>query len=118
MLLKGSLKSHVDAVIRSSVEETLNGLLEAEQNCGAQRYERSADQVDSRSRHHQRKLETKAGQVTLKVPGLKRLPFESAIIERYKRREASVERLSWRCISQECLCGESRTSLRRDGARE
>lgn len=91
MLLKGSLKSHVDAVIRSSVEETLNGLLEAEQNCGAQRYERSADQVDSRSRHHQRKLETKAGQVTLKVPGLKRLPFESAIIERYKRREASVE---------------------------
>jgi transposase-like protein len=57
-------------VVRSSVEETLNGLLdaEAEQICGAQRYERSADRVDSRSGHYERKLETKAGQVTLKVP--------------------------------------------------
>jgi putative transposase len=90
---EGKLKNHVDAVVRSSVEETLNGLLdaEAEQICGAQRYERSAERVDSRSGHYERKLETKAGQVTLKVPRLKRLPFESAIIERYKRREASVE---------------------------
>jgi len=43
------------------LEETLNGLLdaEAEQICGAQRYERSADRVDSRSGHYQRRLETK-----------------------------------------------------------
>jgi putative transposase len=90
---EGRLKNHVDAVVRSSVEETLNGLLDAEAEtiCRAQRYERSAERVDSRSGHYQRKLETKAGQVNLKVPRLKRLPFESAIIERYKRREASVE---------------------------
>ena len=36
-------------------------------------------------------METKAGEVTLKVPKLRRLPFETAIIERYGRREASVE---------------------------
>jgi transposase-like protein len=29
--------------------------------------------------------------VTLKMPKLRRLPFETGIIERYRRREASVE---------------------------
>jgi transposase-like protein len=47
--------------------------------------------VDGRAGHYERKLETKAGEVTLRVPKLRRLPFETAIIERYKRREASVE---------------------------
>jgi len=87
------LKGHVDEVVRSSVEETLNGLLEAEADrlCGAQRYERSPDRTDTRAGHYARKLGTKAGDVTLKVPKLRRLPFETAIIERYRRREASVE---------------------------
>jgi transposase-like protein len=34
---------------------------------------------------------TKSGSVTLQVPKLRSLPFETAIIERYRRREASVE---------------------------
>lgn len=90
---EGKLRGHVDEVVRSSVEETLNGLLDAEADriCGAQRYERSADRVDTRAGHYERTLETKAGEVTLRVPKLRRLPFETAIIERYKRREASVE---------------------------
>lgn len=90
---EGKLKNHVDEVVRSSVEETLNALLDAEadQICGAQRYERSAQRVDGRAGHYERKLETKAGAVTLRVPKLRRLPFETAIIERYKRRESSVE---------------------------
>ena len=39
------VRSHVDEVVRQSVEETLNGLLEAEaeQLCRAKRYERSAE---------------------------------------------------------------------------
>jgi transposase-like protein len=80
-------------VVRSSVEETLNAFLDAEadQICGAQRYERSAQRVDGRAGHYERKLETKAGAVRLRVPKLRRLPFETAIIERYKRRESSVE---------------------------
>src|ERR1700744_840766 len=90
---EGKLRGHVEEVVRSSVEETLNGLLdaEAEQICRAQRYERSADRADSRAGHYERKLETKAGEVKLRIPKLRRLPFETAIIERYKRREASVE---------------------------
>ena len=90
---EGKLRNHVDEVVRSSVEETLNALLDAEadQICGAQRYERSPERVDGRAGHYERKLETKAGPVALRVPKLRRLPFETAIIERYKRREASVE---------------------------
>ena len=36
-------------------------------------------------------LTTTAGDVTLKVPKLKGISFETAIIERYRRRESSVE---------------------------
>jgi transposase-like protein len=89
----GQLRGHIDEAVRTSVEETLNGLLDAEADriCGAQRYQRSADRVDTRAGHYERKLETKSGSVTLQVPKLRSLPFETAIIERYRRREASVE---------------------------
>lgn len=83
----------LDRKVRESVEETLNGLLNAEADalCGAGRYERSAERVDTRAGHYERKLHTKAGEVNLKVPKLRSLPFETQIIERYKRRESSVE---------------------------
>jgi len=64
---------------------------EADQLCGAKRYAHSPDRVDTRAGHYERQLHTKAGEVTLKVPKLRSLPFETAIIERYKRREISVE---------------------------
>lgn len=41
--------------------------------------------------HYERDLTVKAGTVTLKVPKLKGALFESAVIERYRRREQSVE---------------------------
>jgi len=89
----GKVRHHVEEVVRSSVEETLNGLLEAEADelCGAKRYERSVERLDTRSGHYERKLQTKAGEVSLKVPRLRSLPFETQIIERYRRRESSVE---------------------------
>jgi transposase-like protein len=75
------------------VEETLNALLDAEADrlCGAGRYERSEARKDTRAGHYRRKLTTKAGEVQLKIPKLRTLTFETAIIERYKRRESSVE---------------------------
>ncbi|MCC7389023.1 MAG: IS256 family transposase [Phycisphaerales bacterium] len=89
----GQVKSHLDQVVRGAVEDTLNKLLdeEADRVCRAQRYERSPDRQDTRSGSYDRKLQTKAGEVTLKVPRLRKLPLETAIIERYKRRESSVE---------------------------
>ena len=79
------LRGHVDEVLRSSVEETLNAMLDAEadQLVGAKCYERSPDRLDARAGSHQRKLQTQAGEVDLKVPRLRSLPFESQIIERY-----------------------------------
>jgi transposase-like protein len=87
------IKSHLDRVVRSTVEETLNALLDAEADrlCNAQRYERSAARRDTRAGHYERGLQTKAGEVRLRVPKLRRQAFETAIIERYRRRESSVE---------------------------
>lgn len=87
------LSKHVDNVVRGTVEETLNALLDAEADrlCQARRYERTEARKDTRAGHYTRKLGTKAGEVNLKVPKLRTLPFETAIIERYRRRESSVE---------------------------
>ena len=48
------IKNHLDRVVRGSVEETLNALLEAEadQLCNAQRYERSEARRDTRAPAH------------------------------------------------------------------
>jgi transposase-like protein len=90
---ESEIRGHLDEMVRGTVEETLNALLEAEADelCGASRYERSADRVDTRAGHYDRKLETKAGKVNVKMPKLRRQTFETAIIERYRRREVSVE---------------------------
>jgi transposase-like protein len=85
--------NHLNEIVVETVEQTLNGLLEAEADrlCGAERYERSPNRLDTRAGSYERKLQTKAGEVTLKVPKLRKTTFETAIIERYRRREASVE---------------------------
>jgi putative transposase len=58
----------------------------------AQRYEHSPERVDRRAGFYERKLETKGRrEVRLKLPKLRSLSFETAIIERYRRREESVE---------------------------
>src|SRR6266568_2278298 len=87
------IRSHLERVVRGTVEETLNALLDAEADrlCNAQRYERSAARRDSRAGHYERGLQTKAGEVRLRVPKLRQQTFETAIIERYRRRESSVE---------------------------
>ena len=90
---EGLIKDHLDRVVVKTVQETLNAMLDAEadQLCGAKRYEHSAERIDTRAGHYERQLHTKAGEVTLKMPKLRKLPFETAIIERYQRREISVE---------------------------
>ena len=90
---EGAIKNELKDLVRNSVEETLNGLLdqEAEQLTQAAKYERTNNRKGYRSGNYSRKLGTTSGEVTLKVPKLKGIPFETAIIERYRRRESSVE---------------------------
>jgi transposase-like protein len=87
------IKDQLGEMVRGTVEEALNTMLdkEADQLCNAKRYEHTDARKDSRAGHYQRSLDTKAGRVTLKVPKLRQSKFETAIIERYQRRECSVE---------------------------
>jgi transposase-like protein len=49
---EGEIRAHLNEVVRSSVEETLNGLLdaEAERLCRAGRYERTPERADRGNR--------------------------------------------------------------------
>ena len=87
------IKSELKELVRGSVEETLNELLEkeADQLTQAARYERNEARQGYRSGHYDRNLTTTSGDVTLHMPRLKGVAFETAIIERYRRRESSVE---------------------------
>ena len=87
------LETTLDRMVRKSVEETLNAMLDAEADeiTGAARYERSGERTAYRAGHYERDLTVKAGKMSLKVPKLKGAVFESAVIERYRRREESVE---------------------------
>ena len=68
-VIKGQLKE----LVRGSVEETHNELLEAEAQklTQAARYERNEQRQGYRSGHYSRNLTTTSGDVTLKVPKLK-----------------------------------------------
>ena len=74
-------------------EDTLSDLLEAEADdlVRAKRYERTAKRETYRAGHYDRSLTAKAGRLGLKVPKLKGEVFESAVIERHRRREESVD---------------------------
>lgn len=88
-----AVRNELRELVRKTVEDTLNALLEEEADdlIGAERYERTADREAYRAGHYERGLTTTSGQVTLKMPKLKGMRFTTAIIERYKRREISVE---------------------------
>jgi putative transposase len=90
---EGEVENYLGNLVRDSVETTLNTMLDAEADelTKARRYERTPDRADTRAGHYERKLLTKAGEVKLEVPRLRHLPFETEIIERYRRRESSVE---------------------------
>jgi transposase-like protein len=87
------IKVELKDLVRNSVEETLNGLLEQEAKnlTQAAKYERTEARNGYRSGHYSRSLTTTSGDVKLNVPKLRGVPFETAIIERYRRRESSVE---------------------------
>lgn len=90
---ESEIRGHLDEMVRGTVEETLNAMLDAEADemCNAQRYEHSPDRVDTRAGTYKRKLQTKAGEVEINMPKLRKQTFETAIIERYRRRDISIE---------------------------
>lgn len=87
------LETKLDRLVSRKGEELLNAMLDAEADeiTGAARYERASGRRAYRAGHYERNLTVKAGTMTLRVPKLKGAVFESAVIERYRRREQSVE---------------------------
>ena len=88
-----AVKSELRELVRKTVEETINAMLdeEADQLVGAAPYERTDGRAAYRAGHYERGFTTTSGRVTLKMPKLKGMRFATAVIERYKRRETSVE---------------------------
>ena len=86
-------ETKLDTMVREKVERIVNAMLDAEADeiANAARYERTGERKAYRAGHYERKLTAKAGRLALKVPKLKGALFESAVIERYRRREQSVE---------------------------
>ena len=86
-------ESKLDALVRIKVERTINAMLdsEADEIANAARYGRKTDRKAFRAGHCERTLAAKAGKLSLKVPELKGALFGSAVIERCRRRESSVE---------------------------
>ena len=82
-------KCQLKELVRGSVEETLNELLETEARTLTQaaQYER----LGYHSGHYNRNFTITSGDVTRKVPNFKGISFEAAIIERCRRRESSME---------------------------
>ena len=90
---ENAVRGELRELVRRTVEDTINALLEEEADdlVKAGRYERTAGREAYRAGHYERDLPTTSGQVTLKMPKLKGVRFATAVIERYKRRETSVE---------------------------
>ncbi len=76
------VKDHLGKFVRDTVEETLNAMLEAEadQLCQAQRHERNSERQGYRAGHFERTLLTKAGEVKLQVPKLKKVTFDTTLL--------------------------------------
>ena len=90
---EAAMRGELRELVRQTVEDTPNALLEEEAGdlIEADRYERTVEREAYRAGHYERGLTTTSGQVTIKMPKLKGMRFATAIIERYKRRETSVE---------------------------
>ena len=94
------IKGQIRELVRGSVEETLNELLEkeAESLTQAARYERNEARQGYRSGHYDRNLTTTSGDVTLHMPRLKGVSFET-----WRAFPCAGWRTSWRC------CGAARS---------
>jgi len=95
----------LDKVVRWTGEETLNALLDAEadQLCQASRDEQAEKRQDTRLAITSGIWRPKPSRRNYEVSKLRTLSFETAIIERYRRRESSVKD----ALIGMCLAGAS-----------
>lgn len=105
-------ESELDALVRVKVERTINAMPDAgaDEIANAAGYERRTGRKAFRAGHHGRAPAAKAGKLSLKAPELKGALFGSAVIERCRRRESSVEE----ALMEMCLAVDE--GMREDAA--
>ena len=88
-----AVKDELRELVRKTIEETINAMLDekTDQLVGAAPSDRTEERAAYRAGHYERGFTTTSGQVTLKMPKLKGMRFATAVVERCKRRETSVE---------------------------
>lgn len=100
-----SLKSDLRELVRRTVEDTPSGPLEEEADdlVGAERHGRAAERGAYRAGHCDRSLAASSGEVTIHMPKPEGMGFTTAVVERCRRRETSVEE----AMIETCLAGVS-----------
>jgi len=90
---ENQIQDRINTLVKGTIEDTINALLDAEADelVNAGKYERTTERQGYRSGTYPRKLQTTSGEVMVKMPKLRNLTFETAIIERYRTRQISVE---------------------------
>jgi transposase-like protein len=88
-----SIKKYLDDQLMQGLQDAFQNFLELEATlqCGAEKGEQTEDRKDYRNGHRPRKLTTRVGEMVLKFPRLRELAFTSSIVERYQRRECSLD---------------------------
>lgn len=78
-----ALKDELKNLVRNSVEKTLKELLneEADRLVNAQRYDRNDDRRGYRPGHYDRNFTTTSGNVTLRVPKLKKSHLKRQLLK-------------------------------------
>jgi transposase-like protein len=66
---EGRIQAHLDEVVRATVEETLNALLDAEADhlCGARKYERTEGRQDTRAGSYDRRRESSVEEALIEM---------------------------------------------------
>jgi transposase-like protein len=88
-----SIKKYLDERLMEGLQDAFQEFLELEATlqCGADKGERCDERKDYRNGSRPRKLTTRVGEIVLKFPRLRELAFTSSIVERYQRRECSLD---------------------------
>ena len=97
------------SLVREAVELVLQELIEAEAAVaiGAGRYERTDARVTERNGHRPRLLATRAGDVELKIPKLRKGSFLPSLLEPRRR----IDRALWAVVMEAYVAGVSTRSV-------
>ena len=112
------LRAHVSEVVRQSVEETLNSLLDAEADalCKARRYERNADRASTRAGITNGDFRQQPGRSGSRFPNCVRFLLKRPLLSVIAAGKVLWKKRLWKSIWPAYPSGKSRILPRRSGA--